>query len=495
MILDNLDEAGFFFNAPNANSDGQSLNRGRGIPLRSYLPYCQHGALLATTRSRDVAFQLVERRSIVVVEPMNAIDALALAEKKLGGLEKQTDIESAKALTKALEYMPLAITQATAYIAHKAPRCSIEQYLEKFKQSDRKKIGLLDYDRGQLRRDREASNSIITTWQISFNYIREARRSATDLLSLMSFCDRQGIPESLLRASTSEGSVNKSDQRSISTVDSDNQESSHEETSSDESDSDFSAAEAFEQDISTLEDYSFISTADGGIFQMHRLVQLAMRKWLQAEGEEDKWRHEFITRLSLQFPTGEYENWPRCQELLPHATSAAAQRPKTEESVAMWTDILYKVAWYFWKKGQGLEAQKMAEDATKARSKRLGRRHDDTLHAMSMVGHALMLRGQWKAAEELFVEVMETSKQKLGLDHPDTLTSMANLAFTWHSQGRIINAIDLMDSCGAIRCKVLGSNHPHTSSSLQMSETWRAQQVMLPLSALRLFDNRYSREG
>jgi len=35
-----------------------------------------------------------------------------------------------------------------------------------------------------------ASNVILTTWQISFDYIGSKRQSATDLLSLMSFFDR-----------------------------------------------------------------------------------------------------------------------------------------------------------------------------------------------------------------------------------------------------------------------------------------------------------------
>lgn len=58
-----------------------------------------------------------------------------------------------------------------------------------------------------------------------------------------------------------------------------------------------------------------------------------------------------------------------------------------------------------------------------------------------------------------------------------------------------MEAIDFMDSCGQLRCKVLGLEHPHTSSSLRVSETWRAEQVMLPLSALRLFDDGNSGVG
>lgn len=38
-----------------------------------------------------------------------------------------------------------------------------------------------------MHRDWEAKNSILLTWQISFDHIRRIRQSAVDLLSLMSF--------------------------------------------------------------------------------------------------------------------------------------------------------------------------------------------------------------------------------------------------------------------------------------------------------------------
>src|SRR5215475_6390772 len=96
--------------------------------------------------------------------------------------------------------MPLAIVQAAAYISQRAPRSSVQQYLKQFRKSDRKKTNLLNYyEGGQLRRDWEAKNSIIITWQISFDYIYQTRPSAGDLLALMSFYDRQGISDTLLR--------------------------------------------------------------------------------------------------------------------------------------------------------------------------------------------------------------------------------------------------------------------------------------------------------
>lgn len=165
--------------------------------LRSYIPYCQHGSVLVTSRSKGAAMALVEQANIIAIEPMEETDALRLFQKKLG----QSDDEDACTieLAAALEYMPLAIVQAAAYLVQRRPRYSTWKYLDEFRNSDKRKAKLLSLQGGELRRDVEAKNSILVTSQISFDYIRKTRPSAADLLSLMSFCDRQGIPETLLR--------------------------------------------------------------------------------------------------------------------------------------------------------------------------------------------------------------------------------------------------------------------------------------------------------
>lgn len=157
-----------------------------------------------TTRSREIALKLVEQSDVIAVEPMDEAHALALFEKKLGKKDESKDVAE---LVAALEFMPLTIVQAAAYVSHRAPRHSVRQHLEQFEKSDHKRTNLLNYKKGQLRRDRDAKNAIIITWQISFDYILQTRPSAADLLSLTSFFDRQGIPEALLRNRTKEGNA------------------------------------------------------------------------------------------------------------------------------------------------------------------------------------------------------------------------------------------------------------------------------------------------
>ena len=197
LVLDNVDDAGFLFNTSVSGQGGAADSSSTVRSMREYLPQSESGSILITTRSKEAALKLVDQRNIISVEPMNEADALVLFQKKLGAQE-DSDNDIAE-LAAELEFMPLAIVQAAAYISQRAPLYSVRQYLEKFRESDREKTSLLDYEAGQLRRDREAKNSIILTWYISFDHIRQTRRSAADLLSLMCFFDRQGIPEALVR--------------------------------------------------------------------------------------------------------------------------------------------------------------------------------------------------------------------------------------------------------------------------------------------------------
>ncbi|KAK8131610.1 hypothetical protein PG984_008048 [Apiospora sp. TS-2023a] len=92
LILDNVDEVEFL-HIP-ADHDGQrDGSEGRSQPLVSYLPHCQHGSILITTRSKHAALTLAEERGIITVDPIHQVEPTALAHEHPGTLDKQRDIE------------------------------------------------------------------------------------------------------------------------------------------------------------------------------------------------------------------------------------------------------------------------------------------------------------------------------------------------------------------------------------------------------------------
>ena len=152
----------------------------------------------------------------------------------------------------------------------------------------------------------------------------------------MSFFDRQGIPEVLVRNRAEIGNGDRSQE------DRDKYNSGEDEDDNKDDTSEYSEDDGFEDDIQTLRNFSFLSVGTDGTFEMHALVQLATRKWLDSNGKLEQWKQQYIKNLSTEFPTGEYENWTYCYALFPHAKSAATQRPKTDGSLREWASLIYR---------------------------------------------------------------------------------------------------------------------------------------------------------
>ncbi|KAF1830994.1 hypothetical protein BDW02DRAFT_650223 [Decorospora gaudefroyi] len=305
LVLDNVDDARFLL-CSRANSNGQGQTANAQVmqkPLREYLPHCERGSILVKTRSKEAALKLVEQRDVVNVDPMNEALALALFEKKL---EAQGDSGDVTELAAVLEYMLLAIVQAAAYISQRAPRCSVAKYLEEFRKSERKRLSLLAHDDSQLRQDWEAKTSIVVAWQISFDkefqrlYFRDGLRREAP----------REVRKSLNTMSSSVGN------------------------------------EQFEDDIIALRNFCFVSVDTASTsFEMHALVQLATRKWLEDNSKLERWKQQF---------------------------AAIGQQPKDESSIAEWATVLYRAAWFAERTRNIADTKVLATKAMKARKKVLG---------------------------------------------------------------------------------------------------------------------------
>jgi hypothetical protein len=135
------------------------------IPNRTWR---DRGSVIVTTRSEEVALAFVVKEDVVVLDPMDEAHALELLKRKLD--MPFDNLEDAKKLLEALEYIPLANVQAAAYINRAKPHCSLRQYLDKLKEFSSKNI-LSNHDRERFRQDVTIKTSIPSTWNISFDLI------------------------------------------------------------------------------------------------------------------------------------------------------------------------------------------------------------------------------------------------------------------------------------------------------------------------------------
>ncbi|KAI9877032.1 MAG: hypothetical protein M1830_005006 [Pleopsidium flavum] len=433
MIVDNADDPDLVFNPSEGRLTTKVSSSVQAVPyLSNFLPQSRNGSVLITSRNRAVALRLTgSYEDIIEVNPMDEDGASALLHSKLQGDHGKDDMAE---LVQTLDYMPLAISQAAAYINSRAPRITVSKYLNDIHNSGRNRISLLKNNVGDSRRDISASNSIITTWQISFEYIRGQRRSAAELLSLMSLFDRQGIPDFLLH--------NNDDGEIGTDID-------------------------FIEDLFTLRSYSLIGTyGEGNMFGMHSSVQLSTRKWLELAHELETWKEKCITIMDNAFPTGDYKSWIRCQALFPHAEAVLAYRPTNIQYLVQWTAILNKAAWYVAEKGSYPVAEEMDRRALEERNKALGLEHPDTLISVSNLAFVLQKQGKYEEAEKMNRRALEGMNKALGPEHPDTLISVSNLALMLRHQGKYNEAEKMNRHVVDVRKKMLGPEHPDTLISV-----------------------------
>jgi hypothetical protein len=195
IIVDNADDWSVFYpRREHEESSGDLSNvKNTTIALARFLPQSANGSVLITSRSLDVATKLSgSDKDIIKIYTMNEDQAVQLLESKLS--DPSYEKAELTQLALALDRVPLAIVQAAAYINRRAPRTSVSKYVMELGMSDQKRERLLSEGGSYLYRDEYASNSVLTTWQISFECIRQERSSAAELLSFMSFLMLRGSP-------------------------------------------------------------------------------------------------------------------------------------------------------------------------------------------------------------------------------------------------------------------------------------------------------------
>ncbi|KAF2654106.1 TPR-like protein [Lophiostoma macrostomum CBS 122681] len=438
MIIDNADDAEVFMGVTaDVTGSQDECPADRAFTLLNYIPQSANGSILFTSRSRDVAFRLTESYDdITKVGPMDQAHALLLLQSQFNGISAKTGVEDdekfqedAMALVEALDCMPLAISQAAAYISQRAPRATVSSYLQGLRKGGRGRGKLLQMDLGDTRRDGTASNSIIATWQISFEHIRKERRSATQLLSLMCLFNRQGIPEVLL-----EGRYH------------------------DENDRDAD----FEDDLAILREYSLIATDTSGCdLQMHRLVQFSTMTWLDLQGELEGWKEKFVTVLEAAFPDPN-ELSQTSQTLFPHAQAAIACRPTSTGPLLTWASLLRKAQEYSLLIGSYQAAENMGRYALEVRETTLGAEHSDTLESISSIAVVLLSNSKWKRAERMLRRAIKGREGVFGLEESTTLKDIGRLGNALTRLGRFQEAEVTLRQVLEAQQKVPGPEHRDT---------------------------------
>ncbi|KAK4223171.1 putative kinesin light chain [Podospora fimiseda] len=410
LIIDNADDVNLFLG---------------DTALADYLPFSRKGSILVTTRNHELGLRVVESKShIIPVEEMSRHEAFEMLKKNLKA-DQMSDTRSNDALLEFLTNLPLAIRQASAYMAKK--QISTTEYLELCKSSDEDMIELLSKEFEDRHRYKNIQSAVAATWLISFQQILDHDPVAANYLRFMCFLAGKNIPQSLLPPAGR-----------LKTVEA----------------------------IGTLKAYAFISQQnESDSYDIHRLVQISMISWLARKGEQKEWTAKVLKRLQDVFPWPRHENREEWIRYLPHTQHALQLWKRTDDEKAT-ADLLFKVGESFRLLGKYEEAEQMHRQALQLCEKVLGKEHPDTLTSMNRLALVLDSLGKYEEAEQMNRQALQLREKVLGKEHPSTLTSMHNLAVVLASQGKYEKAEQMHRQELQLKEKVLDKEHPSTLTSL-----------------------------
>ncbi|KAH7122884.1 hypothetical protein EDB81DRAFT_813163 [Dactylonectria macrodidyma] len=211
--------------------------------------------------------------------------------------------------------------------------------------------------------------------------------------------------------------------------------------------------------IGILKAFSFISEQDGGL-NMHRLVQLVTKQWLDSQSSSTRFSKEALVVVRRRFPYGKFETREVCRRYLPHAYAAMNNRA-TGSRMAR-SHLLYNVAsfcvyQYWW-----ADAERFVTEAIDINKNVLGEHAHNTRASMHLLGWIFIQTGRWNKAEKIIDQILESAQQESDGDSRDTIALKHELAELYQHQGRLEEAEQLLLVVVDVKTAMDGVEHPDT---------------------------------
>ncbi|KAH6686650.1 hypothetical protein F5X68DRAFT_231993 [Plectosphaerella plurivora] len=440
IVVDNVDDIDVVFSKTDEDPAPHLL---------SCFPEVAHGSVLFITRWKAVA-QKLTRRDHFHLEEMTDSHGVDLLRSYLGSdLDDSPETEElAKELLGDLGHIPLAIAHAAAFMREYST--DIAEYLELYRNSTEDQDVLLAPAMTEMGvQDTNESYSsddypVLKAWLVSFNHIKTDKRAGTlaiDLLSVMSFLDGNDIPRHLL--------------------------------------TDFrlkTPPAQYTVAFGTLKSFSMLQqsgSTDRMRFRMHRLVQLAMRRWLEQHGLAEKYAQDALELVSSNFPSDAVAEWKRCVELHPHAEHVLRLESVPAFSPAR-MHLLSNVASFQDLSGQYEAAKTKWEEVVSLLTETVGAEDPQTLQARDAVAKTLFSMAKFDEAEKILDAVLKVKKSSKGEEDVEVLKSDHLRAEIVAQRGDHFEAERRHRKIFAAREKLLGSRHHDTlkSAGKLMMELW-----------------------
>ncbi|RYP02565.1 hypothetical protein DL765_010728 [Monosporascus sp. GIB2] len=452
LVLDNADDLALFGvgRTSHNTSHGQVEEP---TSLYDYVPRCATGTVLWTSRDERIVGTLVGPRRGIRVGQMDPGEAKALLETSRNEKVGSEEVIDAKKLLEELQWLPLAISQAGAYLRRTST--PIREYLLMLAEG-KERWRVLEATEFDRHRRRGVPNSVLETWSISIERIRLDNEMAYRIMHIIAYVNNQDIPFEIITAAClyddggKEGDPGENKNQVIEAV-------------------------------TRLKEFSFLGMRKEGkdvrSYEMHKLVQEATRYGLNMRSPE---KEVYFSNAALQimvrlFPERKREAWAECEKYIAHAVRVGDWADICKKKVEV-SGLLTRVSDYLYDRGRWREKEPVDERAYELRREVLGEKHPDTIRSMANLAVTYNMQGRYDKAEPIKIETLELRREVLGEKHPDTIRSMADLAATYHAQGRYDKDDEISTKVLKLRREVLGEKHPDTIRSMaDLAPTYHAQ--------------------
>jgi hypothetical protein len=349
---------------------------------------------------------LTRAESIVLLK--NRVPAIAAAD--------------ANQLANALDDLPLAVTQAAAYMADTG--ATAREYIDAL-QAHAAKI----LDKG---RPISYPRSLSAVIQLVSDELRRQDPAAADLATLCAFLAPEPIPAGWFPQAAAELNTPLSEQATDPLT--------------------------WRPVLAHIGQYA-LARIETNTLQMHRLTQAILRS--QQPPDQAALRRSLAETVLVANNPGSAQNpisWPRWAQILPHLL---ALDPETTSNAAL-RKLGAKAAWYLSKRGDPRAGRDLAERLYEQWRDRLGPDDPDTLQAAYSLAFAVGELGDNQTAHDLNQETFARRRRLLGENHPDTISSATTLACQLFMLDDIEAARDLDQETLERSRQILGHDHPQT---------------------------------
>lgn len=413
-------------------------------------PESPHGRTLVTTRRRDAALA-GEGRHLMPVGLFTPVEAVVYLSACLAAHGRYEDEQQLAHLAVDLGHLPLALSQATAYLIDTDLDCASYRRLLADQTS---RLADLLPEPGALPDDQSVSTA--AAWLMAIDRADQLRpaRLARPMLQLAAMLDPNGIPATVL---TSPPAL-----AHLTATRADGHEGA-----------DAPVGEA--QAVGALQALRRLSLIDHTpatphqAVRVHQLIQRAVRDALAAEQRSSLARAAAEALLSA---------WPDIEREtdLAQALRANTDALARHAEEALWRPdahpVLFRTGDSLGGSGQVAAADHYRHLAGAAH-RHLGPEHPDTLRARSNLALWQGATGDAAGAATAYADLLADRERVQGPDHPDTLTTRSNLARWRGSTGDVAGAtaatVDLLVDME----RVLGPDHPDTLTARGNLAWWR----------------------